>query len=67
MTFESGRRIIFTGGWGSSEFKLPGVLEEQVYRICEHQNCGVRAHELWTARLDTGAWTEGYPEQYEEL
>ena len=66
MAFQAGKRIIFTGGWGANEFKLAGMLEEQIYRLCDHQNCGVKAHEFWTAKLDAGGWTDGYPEQFEE-
>lgn len=59
--FKIGDKILFTGGYGQSEFKLKGEITGSF--IESRPNIG--EYIVYTFLLETGSWHYGYPEQLE--
>ena len=73
---QPGQKIRFHGGWDGKVERCPicnfqcayidpGVVIER-YQVWDSQSQKSILHpDLWTARLETGSYVVGYPEQFE--
>jgi hypothetical protein len=79
VELKSGMKIRFHGGWdGKKErctvckwqcsYIYSGEIIEryQVWDV-KSQKFVLSADDLWTARIETGSYAVGYPEQFEEV
>lgn len=78
MEITPGQKILFHGGWDGTRLKRcsicnfdcayidPGVIIER-YQLWDVKTQKFYPHpnDLWLARLETGSYVVGYPEQFE--